>query len=154
MEWRKVADSLFEVSSTGLIRRIGKEKCFKPGVDAGGYFILPVHYEDGSRKTKRLHRLVGGAFLPNPDNLPELDHINRDRKDNRIENLRWVSKNKNQWNKGVQESKTGFTGVRESDGRWRATLWAYGKYHHLGVFSTLEEAVAARAEGEARLRPE
>ena len=42
-------------------------------------------------KTEYVHRLVAKNFIPNPDNLPYVDHINRIRDDNRVENLRWVT---------------------------------------------------------------
>lgn len=42
-------------------------------------------------KTEYIHRLVAKNFIPNPDNLPYVDHINRIRDDNRVENLRWVT---------------------------------------------------------------
>ena len=52
------------------------------------------------------HRLIAQQFIPNPDNLPEVDHINHIRTDNRIENLRWISASDNSFNKsshyGVQ----------------------------------------------------
>lgn len=153
MEWKKIDGSLFEVSSTGLIRRIGKDSVLKPGVDAGGYYIIPVHYEDGTRKTKRLHRLIAGAFIPNPEGLPEVDHINRNRTDNTVENLRWVSKSKNQWNKGTQKNNTtGFTGIHSADGNWEAAMWHLGKKIYIGRFDTLEAAVDARAKLVGELR--
>ena len=48
---------------------------------------------------KQKHRVIALQFIPNPDNLPEIDHINRDKLDNRIENLRWCSRCDNQRNK-------------------------------------------------------
>ena len=45
------------------------------------------------------HRLIAEQFIPNPDNLPFIDHINRIRTDNRIENLRWISRSENNKNR-------------------------------------------------------
>jgi hypothetical protein len=51
-------------------------------------------------KDQRKHRLIALQFIPNPNNLPEVDHINHNRVDNRIENLRWVTSSENKFNKG------------------------------------------------------
>ena len=56
------------------------------------------------KKTKKIHRLVAENYLDNPDNLPEVDHINRDRGDNRIQNLRWVTEEQNRENKGFHNT--------------------------------------------------
>lgn len=49
----------------------------------------------GRGAQRYVHRLVAEAFLPNPYKLPQVDHINGDRKDNRVDNLRWVTARQN-----------------------------------------------------------
>ena len=56
-----------------------------------GYLSVTIPY----RKGCNIHRLVAEAFLPNPENKPAVDHINGNKLDNRIENLRWVSNKEN-----------------------------------------------------------
>lgn len=67
-----------------------------------------------------------------------IDHINGDRADNRLENIRPCSRSQNQCNRGVQKNNSsGFKGVhRHTDGRWRARIKAGGKHIHLGLFDT------------------
>ena len=75
----------------------------------GGFLKHAVHWKgyhqvdlrrDGKRKMFSVHRLVAIHYIPNPDNKPEVDHINRIRHDNRLENLRWVTSLENGQNKG------------------------------------------------------
>ena len=69
------------------------EKIRKPRIFNGYYMVnLTV---DGVRYQKWIHRLVAEAFIPNPDNLPEVDHKNGRKLDNRANNLRWVTKEDN-----------------------------------------------------------
>lgn len=51
--------------------------------------------KNGERISYSLHRLVAEAFIPNDNNLPQIDHINNNRKDNRVDNLRWVTAKQN-----------------------------------------------------------
>lgn len=59
-----------------------------------------------NRKNCYKHRLIAVQFIPNPDNLPQVDHINHNRTDNRIENLRWVSSSGNSRNKSSYGKKS------------------------------------------------
>ena len=63
-------------------------------VENTGYIRLTLN----SQKYQK-HRLIAKQFIPNPNNFEDVDHINHDRKDNRIENLRWVSRRMNLKNK-------------------------------------------------------
>ena len=65
------------------------------------YACVRLRTDMGVTKTYSIHRLVAQAFIPNPENKPTVDHINRDRLDNRVENLRWATHEEQQSNKIV-----------------------------------------------------
>lgn len=58
-------------------------------------------YKDGKCYAFQLHRVVAKAFIPNPDNKPEVDHIDRNPKNNRVDNLRWITRSENMQNSSV-----------------------------------------------------
>jgi len=69
----------------------------KPILNDKGYYRIGLR-KDNKQKFFRLHRLIALAYIPNPDNKPVIDHINRNKQDNRIENLRWATRCENQRN--------------------------------------------------------
>ena len=109
------------------------------------YKMIMINYKYYSS-----HRLawlyVYGEF---PDK--QIDHINRDRSDNRIKNLRNVDQNVNMKNRGISKNNTsGFSGVCWCNTRkvWKATIWNLNKCIRLGQFKQLKDAVEARRKAE------
>lgn len=93
----------YEVSNMGNVRFYRKNEyhIMKPAKDKmkcynGGssYMAVCLHNTHG-RKKVYVHRIVAESFLPNPNKLPEVNHINGIKSDNRVENLEWVSKSEN-----------------------------------------------------------
>lgn len=75
-----------------------KEKILKPTRLPNGYVRVCL-YKDKSRKFLCVHRLVAIAFLPNPENKPQVNHKNGNREDNRLENLEWATSSENLYHK-------------------------------------------------------
>ncbi|QVW27770.1 HNH endonuclease [Hafnia phage Pocis76] len=94
------------------------------------------------------HRIVWVMFNGDIPDGVEIDHINHDRADNRIENLRLVSRAENLKNKGVIKSSSGEMGVYWSNAaqKWEAAINVNGKKKYLGLFNSVESAKAARME--------
>lgn len=98
------------------------------------------------------HRVVW--FMHNGE-IPagfDIDHINHNRLDNRIENLRLVSRSENLKNKGVVLSSSGEMGVYWSKAaeKWEASITVCGRKKYLGLFDSVESAKAARLEANKR----
>ena len=107
------------------------------GCDNGrGYLVTRIN-----NKNYRLHRVI---FLMHKGYLPKtLDHVNGDRADNRIENLRAVTRSQNQHNRKLNKNNTsGYKGVSFNARLklWKASICLEGKRIHLGCYKTPEEA--------------
>lgn len=87
--WKKI--NKFPDYSVSNLGRVRKENIILNEYERNGYKTVSIVDKQGKRKTVSVHRLVGEAFIPNPENKPQIDHINTVRNDNRVENLRWVS---------------------------------------------------------------
>lgn len=96
------------------------------------------------------HRIVWKIHYGNIPEGMDVDHINHERDDNRIENLRLVTRQDNLRNKGVVSSNTGVMGVywNKKTNRYTANITINKKTKHLGTFMTLDAAAKARKEAE------
>lgn len=105
--WKDIPgfEGIYQVSNrgTGVLSlnyaHTGKPKLLRQFIDKDGYVKVSIYdrRRNGRDRYRQLflHRLVGLTFIDNPDNKPEIDHINAIRTDNRVENLRWVTRKEN-----------------------------------------------------------
>lgn len=100
-------EGLYEVSNTGNVRSLDRYVNGKNGsrhfikgvmmklqVNKKGYYGVILH-KDGRHYSKIVHRLVAEAFIPNPYNLPQVNHIDTNKKNNSVKNLEWITNEDN-----------------------------------------------------------
>lgn len=97
--WYKTKYEYYEISNTRLIRSLprGRKKSItilNPTIGKRGYYEVCIR-GNGKRKTVKVHRIIAEAFIPNPDNLPEINHIDTDKLNNKITNLEWCTRKYN-----------------------------------------------------------
>ena len=105
--------------------------------------------KDNKRKKVMLHRIIAENFIPNPNNYNTIDHINGNKLDNRIENLRWCSQAENTRfdNHKIRSNNTsGFRGISfdKRCSKYQAEISFDGKRIYVGKFDTLEMAMQER----------
>ena len=130
------------VSNFGNIKNSKTNRILKPSTHRQGYKLVVLH-KNGKSKNFTVHRLVGIAFLENPDNKPVIDHIDENKSNNNVKNLRWCSQKENFANQGkYKNNKSGFKGVsfHKPLNKYVAHISINSKLKHLGYYETAEEA--------------
>jgi hypothetical protein len=97
IEWRPVVglEKRFIVSTEGVVRslpsRTGKGRERKPWINRENYCYIPYKDDKGKVRKLAVHRAVAEAYIPNPNSLPVVNHIDNDPLNNRLSNLEWVT---------------------------------------------------------------
>jgi hypothetical protein len=140
----------YEVSTFGNVRNTNTNRILKPGTESNGYLIVSLR-KDKIKKTCKIHRLVGKAFIENPDNKPCIDHIDRNKINNNIFNLRLASHSENSQNRTIQKNNSStVSGVsfNKKSNKWIVHISINGKLNYLGLYKDFDEAVQVRKEQE------
>ena len=130
------------VSNFGNIKNSKTNKILKQKTEKNGYKRIGL-FINGNRKMFLIHRLVGKAFLENPDNKPMIDHIDENKSNNNVKNLRWATNQDNLANQGKKKNNTtGFKGIsyNKQKNKYSARICINRISQFLGYFETVEEA--------------
>lgn len=103
--WKDIKgyEGLYQVSNLGRVKSLERVDAMNKKVDAkimsqtdngNGYLYISLH-KNGKRKVMGVHRLVALTFIPNPNNKPQVNHIDEDKTNNRIDNLNWMTGKEN-----------------------------------------------------------
>ena len=102
-------EGLYQVSNKGNVKSLkwGKERILRPVIDRYGYYYIML-YNDSVRKRFKLHRLVAQAFIPNPENKPQVNHKDENKLNNCVNNLEWSTAKENS-NYGTRNERMGYS---------------------------------------------
>jgi hypothetical protein len=137
----------YSVSDHGNVRNNKTGKNLK-GRDKHGYFQV-VLMKNKRRFDKVIHKLVAAAFLLNPENKKCVDHIDNNKQNNNLINLRFATVKENNQNRSISSKNTsGTKGVswHKRSMKWTANITINGKLIHLGSFINKDEAINIRIQ--------
>jgi hypothetical protein len=138
----------YEISNFGNIKNVKTGRILKKTIDGHGYHMVKL-CKEGKKVNKKIHKLVGNAFIPNPLNKNCIDHKDGNRLNNNIDNLRYVTYQENNMNRKIATNNTsGFKGIsfNKKYNKWHSYIKINGKLNYLGLFEKIEDAVNARVK--------
>ena len=123
------------LSSDGKIYSKLSNKYLKPYLNTKKYACVTMF-----KKDERIHRLVAEHFIPNPNNLPQVNHIDGNKLNNDISNLEWVTNRDNVLHYHNSNSSNIY---KTQSGKFYTKVYLNKKQNYIGVYSTIEEAKIA-----------
>ena len=141
--------SNYQISNFGNCKNVLTDRIFKPGIRSGYLFVNLRSDNDIGRKS--IHKMVALAFILNPENKRCVDHIDHDKTNNNVNNLRYATDSENCQNRSITSKNTsGAVGVsfRSDINKWCANIRVNKKQKHLGFFVLKEDAIRVRQEAE------
>ena len=118
------------------------------GLDRAGYLQVGL-IKNKTKHTKQIHKLTAGGFLLNPENKPFVDHIDNNRQNNNLKNLRFATSQENSRNRSISSNNTsGTKGVcwNKRYMKWTAQITINGKQINLGSFLNKDDAINIRIQ--------
>jgi hypothetical protein len=155
----------YDISTTGIVRSYLKRKrrtkgngyeflkmnepqaYLKYGTSGFGYYYVNLYDNDGQPHAIYIHKCVAETFIPNPLNHYIVDHIDRNKTNNNINNLRWCNHSQNTENRGIQSNnKSGEQHIHFETytKRWRVEFKREGVKYKSKRFQTLQDAIDHR----------
>lgn len=135
--WKDIPEyeGLYQVSNLGNVRSLNynktkKIKVLKQGIQKKGYLFITLSKE-GKHKSYNAHRLVAKVFIPNPNNLPQVNHKDEDKTNNSVENLEWCSAEYNvNYGTRTDRHRQNMIGKNIGNPKIKTMLGKFGKEHN------------------------
>ncbi len=137
--------SKYAVSNYSNVMNILTNRILRQADHSQGYKVVCLKNHE-YKKVEYVHRLVGQLFLYNDNpHINVIDHINNDKQNNNLYNLRYVSPRQNSYNaKLSRRNKTGYKGITFYNGKYRAQITHNSIKYYLGSYNDLNDARIAR----------
>ena len=140
--WRSITSyTRYEISNFGRVRNAKSGRILKLNIVREGYYQTAL-FKDFKKTNFYVHRLVAQQFINNVEEKQFVDHINHNKRDNNVSNLRWVNKSENGMNRMKHNTNMSsiYKGVDWNNMKWRARIKTNDGTKHLGYFHDEKDA--------------